>query len=77
MRSSKNRISFTEMSGKTARVSGWPLCEGRNPRLVCPRPAKRRVKRAVRAAVTERKWDWQAEYWADEFGAMWSDMTAR
>jgi len=30
--------------------------------------AKRRVKRAVRAAVTERKWDWQGEYWADEIG---------
>ena len=30
--------------------------------------AKRRVKRKVRARVTERLWDWQGEYWADEIG---------
>ena len=29
---------------------------------------KRRVKRKVRARVTERKWDWQGEFWADEVG---------
>ena len=30
--------------------------------------SKRRVKRQVRARVTERIWDWQGEYWADEIG---------
>lgn len=30
--------------------------------------AKRRVKRATRAKATERLWDWQGEYWADEVG---------
>ena len=29
---------------------------------------KRRVKRQARAKVTERLWDWQGEYWADEVG---------
>jgi hypothetical protein len=30
--------------------------------------SKRRVKRQVRARVTERLWDWEGEYWADEIG---------
>jgi tetratricopeptide (TPR) repeat protein len=30
--------------------------------------SKRRVKRQARARVTERLWDWQGEYWADEIG---------
>ena len=30
--------------------------------------AKRKVKRKVSARATERKWDWQGEYWADEVG---------
>ncbi len=30
--------------------------------------AKRRVKRKTRASATERIWDWQGEYWADEVG---------
>mgnify|MGYP001413291188 CR=1 FL=1 len=29
---------------------------------------KRRVKREAKARVTERLWDWQGEYWADEVG---------
>lgn len=29
---------------------------------------KRRVKRQAKANVTERLWDWQGEYWADEVG---------
>ena len=29
---------------------------------------KRGVKRQARAKVTERLWDWQGEYWADEVG---------
>ncbi|MEC9389573.1 MAG: hypothetical protein VX944_05810, partial [Myxococcota bacterium] len=30
--------------------------------------SKRRVKRQARARATERLWDWQGEYWADEVG---------
>ena len=37
--------------------------------------AKRRVKRQVRARVTERKWDWQGEFWADEVGYYRVDTT--
>ena len=37
--------------------------------------AKRRVKRKVSARVTERKWDWQGEYWADEVGYYRVDTT--
>jgi len=37
--------------------------------------AKRQVKRDVRAAVTERLWDWQGEYWADEVGYYRIDTT--
>jgi tetratricopeptide (TPR) repeat protein len=37
--------------------------------------AKRMVKRQVRARVTERKWDWQGEFWADEVGYYRVDTT--
>ena len=36
--------------------------------------AKRRVKREVQARITERKWDWQGEFWADEINSYRSDL---